>query len=932
METVNRSALFESPEGWGPGYALAIGRGPGVVVGPGTGNANVFAQGFEAKADEQFRVTARASSVVTPKSVAAIQVNWIGSQSQDLATSAQKFPITQKEKTIKHEAIAPKGTTQGILYVIPGGETDAVRYTEMTLSRLDPFSDFLHYKYFGIKGQSILASCFIAMLFLVSYIYFRKTLFRTGATLLSGIGTGVVRSFPLLALVLSGAMFISLEGIYEHNYDAQWHQGSVESVMEWNDLSLDLGGNPLHNFGIQHVIKPQLSPTFWIGHLVRANHRIQTQAAFQAMVLCLILIGICRTAGARLVDAGAISLIAVCYLCIPYLSDDGITLDITLGLLWQEGAIATLLAFYCFARIGYGSVRGLAVAWPIAGLAATTFWLYLAYPELIVFFTLATAGLCLGSLAGLESRAELSYKMLAAVLIATTLLAVGTHTLILNLFEYTPQMYFKKALINYQLLPHYWSNTSILLPSSSLWSPKVGFFFMLATAGIFLALRFGNSFARRIVWGGIGFEIAVHLFSFVNAYFNLAPMSFIYVELMGLSTVALLAALTVWTALQVGCKWIPTAYNFAASEGFRTYQMLSESSRKQIEQSFPFLALVLLAIALFYWSSTHIGYHHGWPPKFDSAPARIMRNELALRSGDEFKGKAVVLIGMESKGPATWGDDTFPVLWFKFRETFGNDLMNDVEVAGIPVANEYGHWISPPMLALLAAAFYRPDDAIHRAAQAPRVFRPNLARLLGVSLVVSDQALPGEIELYRGQAGDHPVYLHRVAGSNLGQYSPTKTVVAANAAQILDYLQAKGFDGKELAVVEGPVEQNLVPSEPVSITFHKGSRIHIETQSRGTSLLVLPFDYSHCLEVEGQGLDRMIPVNLSQTGLVVRGKVSLDIAYRYGLVKGTSCRKQDLERIRKLDLEEAATGRLFFDAWKRKADRAQQVPGPKLPP
>ena len=80
------------------------------------------------------------------------------------------------------------------------------------------------------------------------------------------------------------------------------------------------------------------------------------------------------------------------------------------------------------------------------------------------------------------------------------------------------------------------------------------------------------------------------------------------------------------------------------------------------------------------------------------------------------------------------------------------------------------------------------------------------------------------------------------------------------------------------------------------------------------SLLVLPFDYSHCLEVEGEGLDQMIPVNLAQTGLVIHGKVMLDISYRYGLLKGTSCRKQDLERIKQLNLEEAATGRLFHDS------------------
>jgi hypothetical protein len=920
MKTVNKSPLFESQEGWWAGYAHAIGHGPGVVVGPGTGNPNVFAQSFEANPGEQFRVVARASSAATPKSVAAIQINWTGDQDKYLSTSAKRFPVTSKERAIEHAAIAPKEATHGDLFVVPGSETDAVRYTEMTISRLDPVSDFLAYRYFGMQGQSILASGFLTILLIVAYLYFRRTFFGAGAMLLNRIGTGVARSFPLLALILSGAMFISLEGIYEHNYDAQWHQASIESVMEWNDSSLDLGGNPLHNFGIQHVIKPQLSPTFWIGKLVRANHRIQTEAAFQAMILCLILIAVCSTAGARLVDASAISLIAVGYLCIPYLSNGGITLNATLGLLWQEGLIATLLAFFFFARIGYGSMRGLAQLWPVAGLAAVTFWLYVGFPELVAYFTLATAGLCLGALAGVESRTEMLYKILAAVVIAAAMLALGIHSFILNLFEYTPQMYYEKTMFSWQLMPFYWSNTSILLPSSSLWSLRVGFFFLLATAGIFLALRFGNRFARRIVWGAIGFEIAVHAFSFVNAYFNLVPMGFVYVELMGMAPIALLASITVWTSMRLGCELIPKAYNFVARKGSRTHELLSETSRKPVAYSFPFLALVLLAIAVFYWSSTYTDYHHGWPPKFDSAPATIMRNELALSSGDQFKGKAVVLVGMEKKEPTMWQESSFPVLWYKFRGAFGNDLMNDMEVAGIPVANEYGHWISPPMLALFAAAFYRPDDYIDRAAQAPRVFRPNLARLLGVSLVVSDRALPGEIELYRGQADNHPVYLHRVAGSNLGQYSPTRTVVAANAARILDYLQAEDFDGRELAVVEGPVEQNLVPSERVSVTFHKGPRIHIETRSRGTSLLVLPFDYSHCLEVEGQGLDRMIPVNLSQTGLIVRGKVSLDIAYRYGLVKGTSCRKDDLQRIRKLDLEEAATGRLFFDARKAKTE------------
>jgi len=279
---------------------------------------------------------------------------------------------------------------------------------------------------------------------------------------------------------------------------------------------------------------------------------------------------------------------------------------------------------------------------------------------------------------------------------------------------------------------------------------------------------------------------------------------------------------------------------------------------------------------------------------------------------------------MPLKGAAFWGRDLFPVLYFKHRLALGNDLMNDAEVAGIPIVNEYGHWISPPMLALLAAALYRPEDFIDRAAQVPRAFRPNLARLLGVSLVVSDDPLPHEIELYRGTVADRPLYIYRIAGANLGQYSPTQTVVGARAERILDYLQAPNFDGRELAVLEEPLVAELVQGEGVSVSLHKGPRIRVLAYSRRTSLLVLPFDYSHCLEVDGQGLDRVMPVDLSLTGVVVRGQVSLEISYRYGLLKGSTCRKQDLERIKALNLEDAATGRLFRDSRPVKS----AVPGP----
>jgi hypothetical protein len=128
---ITKSPTFEAPDGWGPGYANAIGHGAGVVVGPGGDNPNVFAQQFPAKAGDQFKLVARASSVDAPKAVGRFQINWLGADSKFVSVSIHPFDVTQEEKSFEYEVTAPEGAAAGTVYVVGDGPQDVVRYTEM---------------------------------------------------------------------------------------------------------------------------------------------------------------------------------------------------------------------------------------------------------------------------------------------------------------------------------------------------------------------------------------------------------------------------------------------------------------------------------------------------------------------------------------------------------------------------------------------------------------------------------------------------------------------------------------------------------------------------------------------------------------------------------------------------------------------------------
>lgn len=130
---INSAPLFESQQGWSDGYTKATGHGPGVVVGPGATNPNVFAQRFPAKPNDQFRVIARASSVDKPKAMGRIQINWAGPEGKFISVASRSFEVTPTEQTFDLLVVAPPGVESGTLYVVADGTESVVRYTEMRL-------------------------------------------------------------------------------------------------------------------------------------------------------------------------------------------------------------------------------------------------------------------------------------------------------------------------------------------------------------------------------------------------------------------------------------------------------------------------------------------------------------------------------------------------------------------------------------------------------------------------------------------------------------------------------------------------------------------------------------------------------------------------------------------------------------------------------
>jgi len=93
---------------------------------------------------------------------------------------------------------------------------------------------------------------------------------------------------------------------------------------------------------------------------------------------------------------------------------------------------------------------------------------------------------------------------------------------------------------------------------------------------------------------------------------------------------------------------------------------------------------------------------------------------------------------------------------------------------------------------------------------------------------------------------------------------------------------------------------------------------HVSGRSDGTSLVVLPQQFSHCLRARDERV-RLVRANLMLTGMIFSRDVDTDIVSDYGIFT-SRCRAADLADTRQLDLRLSlptlrVTGGQLFPDW-----------------
>src|SRR5205085_104650 len=149
------------------------------------------------------------------------------------------------------------------------------------------------------------------------------------------------------------------------------------------------------------------------------------------------------------------------------------------------------------------------------------------------------------------------------------------------------------------------------------------------------------------------------------------------------------------------------------------------------------------------------------------------------------------------------------------------------------------------------------------------------------------------------------VHLYELDEPNLATYSPTKIGLIASAREMVEQLQRVDFDFQTEAVSDSPLPTDLVRVSGSTMNTVK-DRILIEATSSGTSVLLLPLQYSHCLELRDLQQDERMPkpnlvrLNVMQAGLVFTGSAKVEIRFANGAFRNQFGRLEDYQDMKKM--------------------------------
>lgn len=346
--------------------------------------------------------------------------------------------------------------------------------------------------------------------------------------------------------------------------------------------------------------------------------------------------------------------------------------------------------------------------------------------------------------------------------------------------------------------------------------------------------------------------------------------------------------------------WALTAFHVITQ--FRYTEFIINLFRSPKLKPVRIIMIILLVVGFFKTLFIEGGHKHliaRWidRPNDKTDITEFLVKNIAVTPGSSFRGLVTTHIGVEDEKPhnkmINYNRE------FENHLQFGNaHVLSGLWYYNIPTLDEYNHLYTPFLHILVTRLLSRDYDYHSKNYLFTTQLNTNILRMLGVRYIIADKDL--EKKGYKQQViltnkkASYSLRLYEVPDVNQANFSPIDIRSEPHVANVLKILGAEDFDPRKTAVLFEGLDTQVVEVKNSSLSYFK-DYLNFVGSSKSTSLVVLPIQFSHCLQANNPKV-RLLRVNIAETGIVFSGDINVQIKYNLG-VGNTACRKADIKDV-----------------------------------
>jgi hypothetical protein len=703
-------------------------------------------------------------------------------------------------------------------------------------------------------------------------------------------------SFVVLTLVIAAVY----KDVLFFRFDGTFILQVAEEQNRWLGFSPNLNQDFLKGIGdLQMPILTRLLPSFALSSMFDGHISPYFAFCFSVITYFAAAAYLCVCLGAPAPHALAAAWLG-CLLTLPYFVP-----PLTTVKLWGSPHTLAIIAELVLAGglfIGIGRNGWLATVMRAAAVFVLYAHIIVAAPAAIILG--APVAVLVGVVALFDSRdrRELLQKLVFGVVIAggLAILFVGY---IRELFLFNPETFFWNNMNPSSVSP--WEFSFFTHPGEQAGKPGM-LVFALAVLGVLVEAARGRGDLRHAARGYLAFisllaAIVAGIYLSADAWRGPALG---YIDMCALPIFSLFL---VYGILAVARALRPVA--IAVGQRVRSLRATGPWLRQERAAAVLLAAVPWVALVFAHDPYASPGFHAVdpfiWPPKQTPLVADLA-NAISLQRGHAFHGRVATLAGISGANPVGTPGPYRPP--FDNQHAFDAiDLYytgNEHRYYGlwyydIPTLQTVSQFVSP-FFTLFTAHFLNPPNTVleHQHVTLSK-FDARILQLLGAAYEIDDRAIEApNVTLDRDlKVGDaRGLHLYRLSQPNIGDYSPVEMRAAQNARDILAIMDDPTVDFRRVYVAAGPNPAPLVPATQGRITIERDG-LRVTAQSEGKSVLVLPVEYSHCLDLTVNGGDprpTLFRADLLLAGLTFAGDIDVNLSYRFGPFENRGCRNNDL--------------------------------------